>query len=98
MNELYTKIYAIEDELNQLPIFNEIYKIINQIKDNKEYQQKIEKYHLFPNEKLRMDIYSYEEIRNYKEKETELNLLILNINKRIKKGLLEKDVDCHESN
>lgn len=98
MDELYSKIDLVKEELDNLPIFHEIDKLEEDIKKNKELVEKIRKYNEYPSAKLRLDIYSYEEIINYKEKETELNLFILSINKRIKEGLLEGNGQCHESN
>ena len=88
----------MKEELDHLPIFKEMEKLEIEIRKKKELVEKIQKYNAYPSDKIRLDIYSYEEIRKYKEKETELNLIILNINKRIKEGLLERDVDYHESN
>lgn len=98
MDELYHKIDLVKEELDHLPIFKEMEKLEIEIRKKKELVEKIQKYNAYPSDKLRLDIYSYEEIRKYKEKETELNLIILNINKRIKEVLLERDVDYHESN
>ena len=98
MDELYHKIDLLKEELDHLSIFEEMERLEIEIRKKKELVEKIKKYNEYPSDKLRLDIYSYEEIKNYKEKETELNLLILNINKRIKEGLLEKDDNCHESN
>lgn len=98
MDELYHKIDLLKEELDHLAIFKEMERLEIEIRKKKELVEKIKKYKECPSDKLRLDIYSYEEIINYKEKETELNLLILSINKRIKEGLLEGDGQCHESN
>lgn len=98
MDELYSKIDSVKEELNKLPIFDEIEKLVDEIQKKKELVEKIRKYNECPSDSLRMDIYSYEEIRKYKEKETDVNILILSMNKKIKDSLLEKG-DCrHESN
>lgn len=98
MDELYSKIDLVKEELDHLPIFDEMDKLEEDIKKKKELVEKIRKYNEYPSDKLRLDIYSYEEIRKYKEKETELNLLILSMNQRIKESLAKKDGCHHESN
>lgn len=98
MDELYSKIDLVKEELDNLPIFREMDKLEEDIRKNKELVEKIRKYNGCPSDWLRLDIYSYEEIRKYKAKETDLNLLILSINNKIKESFREKDGCHHESN
>lgn len=97
MNELYSRLYSLEEELDKLPIFEEIDEIVNKIKENEELMNKIKRYHEMQDEKLRRDIYSYQEIKEYKEKETDINLFILEMNRKINNRLLKKDGCIHES-
>lgn len=98
MNELYEKIDVVKEELDRLPIFTEIERLVSDIKKNKELMAKLKQYQEYPTNHLRMEIYSYDEIRKYKEKENEVNLLILHMNKKIKESFIEKGGCHHESN
>lgn len=92
MNELRTNIDIFIEELNRLETIKALENDIINIKSNKELVEKIKKYHLSPNQDLKLDIYSYKEIKDYKNKETNLNLLIMEINKYLNK--IKKDKGC----
>ena len=55
------------------------------IKDSKELQEKINKYKERLNNNLKEEIYNDSLYKEYKEAETNLNILILKINKELKK-------------
>lgn len=84
MEELLDRLDKLKKELDNLPLFKELDLCRQNISNNKELVEKIEKYNLTKNNNLRLEIYSYKEIQEYKEKENELNLMILEINKRLK--------------
>ena len=90
-------LIKLKKELDNLPLFKELDLYRQNISNNKELVEKIEKYNLTKNNNLRLDIYSYKEIQEYKEKENELNLMILEINKKLK--TITNKRSCHnESN
>ena len=82
MEELLDRLDRLKKELDDLPLFKELDLCRQNISNNKELVEKIEKYNLTKNNNLRLEIYSYKEIQEYKEKENELNLIILEINKK----------------
>lgn len=97
MEELLNRLDKLKKELDNLPLFKELDLCIKNINNNKELVEKIENYNLTKNNSLRLEIYSYKEIQEYKEKENELNLMILEINKRLK--TITNKRSCHnESN
>lgn len=85
MNEIYEKLEQIKQNLNNLEIFNKLEDAINKIRENDELIDKIKKYNETYDESLRLDIYKYNEIEEYKRIENEINILILQINQKLKK-------------
>lgn len=97
MNELLNELDLLKKDLDDLKLFKQLKSYRKEINDNKELMEKIEKYNLTKDNNLRLEIYSYKEIQDYKEKENELNLMILEINKRLK--IITNKRSCHhESN
>ncbi len=97
MNELYEKLDKVKAELDNLDIFKELDDSIKRVKDNKELMDKIDLYNRTKSNDLRLEIYNYDEIKEYKKLENEVNLLILGINNRLKK--INNKRSCHhESN
>lgn len=85
MNEIYDKLDEVKNSLNHLEIFDKLNESLEKIKLNDELINKIKKYNERKDENLRLDIYQYEEIKEYKNLENEVNLLILQINQKLKK-------------
>lgn len=85
MNEIYDKLDEIKNNLDHLEIFDKLNKSLEKIKLNDELINKIKKYNETKDENLRLDIYQYEEIKEYKNLENEVNLLILQINQKLKR-------------
>ena len=85
MNEIYDKLDQLKINLDNLEIFDKLNITIENIKLNKELVNKIKKYNETMDENLRLEIYNYTEIQKYKEIENEINLLILQINHKLKR-------------
>lgn len=85
MDELYQMIDNLKNSLDNESCINDLVTSISKIKDNKELVDKIKKYNTNYSEELREEIFSYEEIVSYKRLETEVNFLILEIRKELKK-------------
>lgn len=97
MTELLNKIYDFEDSLNNSELFRKMNNSFKLVLENKELVEKIKEYNKNNNIKLREDIYKYEEIKNYKKYETDVNLIIMEINSKLK--LISNDRSCaHENN
>lgn len=85
MDELYQMIDNLKNSLDNESCINDLVISISKIKDNEELVDKIKKYNTNYSEELREEIFSYEEIVSYKRLETEVNFLILEIRKELKK-------------
>lgn len=85
MDELYQMIDNLKNSLDNESCINDLVTSISKIKDNKELVDKIKKYNTNYSEELKEEIFSYEEIVSYKHLETEVNFLILEIRKELKK-------------
>lgn len=97
MNEIYNELDALKNNLDKLDVFKEFNNKISNIKKNNELIDKIKKYNSNYDDNLRKDIYSYKEIKEYKEIENNINLIILGINSKLK--TISNSRSCkHESN
>ena len=85
MDELYQMIDNLKNSLDNESCINDLVTSISKIKDNKELVDKIKKYNTNYSEELKEEIFSYEEIVSYKHLKTEVNFLILEIRKELKK-------------
>lgn len=97
MIELMQKIRYFQESLDNMNIFKDINNDINNIKLNKELLDKIKKYNYNFNTDLRNDIYNHKEINEYKKHENEVNLMIFEINNKLKKISINRSCN-HESN
>ena len=84
MIELNSKIENLCKKLDNEDCIKKNKYLLEQVLKNKDLVEKIEEYNLTKNSNLRLDIYKYEEMINYKETENNINLLILEINKVFK--------------
>lgn len=90
MEELYIKLDNLKQALDDTETIKEIKRLTKKINKNKELLELIEKYNYTQDERIKEKIISNEEFREYKRQETELNLLILEINQELKK-ITKKD-------
>lgn len=90
MEELYIKLDNLKQALDDTETIKEIKRLTKKINKNKELLELIEKYNYTQDERIKEKIISNEEFREYKHQETELNLLILEINQELKK-ITKKD-------
>lgn len=97
VEELYDKINDLKQQLDNLELFKQLNACIKRVKENKDLVEKVEEYNISKDEKLRLDIYNYDEIKEFKRVENEVNLLILHINQKLK--IINNERWCHnESN
>ena len=90
MEELYIKLDNLKLALDETKTIQEIKRLTKKISKNKELLELIEKYNYTQDERIKEKIISNEEFMEYKQQETELNLLILEINQELKK-ITKKD-------
>ena len=90
MEELYIKLDNLKHALDETKTIQEIKRLTKKISKNKELLELIEKYNYTQDERIKKKKISNEEFMEYKQQETELNLLILEINQELKK-ITKKD-------
>ena len=85
MKKLIEKVENLKQSLEQEQEVLEIKRLNKKIQDNKELSDLIRRYHLEQTEDLKQEIIKDPLFREYKEQETNLNLLIFKINNELKK-------------
>lgn len=90
MLDLYDKIDLLKKEINKLSIVHELEYNYNKVMNNISLKNKIDEYNETKDNNLRMDIYQNEEFLAYKKCETDINLLIIEINSRLNKISTER--------
>lgn len=89
MEKLLEKLDNLEKALDEEEIVKEIRKLNARIKAEK-IEDLVARYHITQDNKLKEQILQNELFREYKEKETDLNILILKIKERLKE-ITKKD-------
>ena len=84
MNDLIDKVENLKEALNDTKQVKEIKDINKLIMNDKELLELIKKYKETQDENIKIQILNNELFKNYKDKETELNILILEINSKLK--------------
>lgn len=85
MEKLIEQVEILRKSLDNTTEVKNIIILNKKIKDSKELQEKINKYKERLNNNLKEEIYNDSLYKEYKEAETNLNILILKINKELKK-------------
>ena len=91
MEELIAKIDNLINVLEKQDEVIEIRKVNEELKNDKELKNLIERYK--EDKSLLQEIENNKLFQKYKEKETDLNILILKINKRLKE--ITNKGNCH---
>lgn len=84
MEELIEKLEQLKEEISKDPVVVDYLKEKKKIFNNKELISKIERYQQTKLDILKKEIESSPSFLAYKEKETNVNLLILGINQKFK--------------
>ena len=90
METLIEKVNELKDSLSNTKEVLDIKELNKEIKKDKKLIDLLNEYHLYPKEETKKQILNNELFRKYKEKETDLNILILKINKELKQ-ITKKD-------
>lgn len=90
METLIEKVNELKDALSNTEEVLDIKELNKEIKKDKKLLELLNEYHLYPREDLKKQILDNELFRKYKEKETDLNILILKINSELKQ-ITKKD-------
>ena len=96
MLTLISKIDILKKSLDETDEIKNINLYYNMIVKNKKLTDKINEYKNNFNKYLKQDIYTYDEFKKYKKYETEVSLLIMEINSKLKK--ITNSGDIYESN
>ena len=84
MNDLMEKVGNLITSIDETKQVQDIKSINEKIMEDKELLDLIKKYQETQDEKLKEKIINNKLFSDYKEKETELNILILDINSKLK--------------
>lgn len=84
MNELIEKVDNLKKSISELEKVKEIKELNKEIIKDKELLNKIEEYNRTQDEKLKQEIINNELFKKYKVLETDINVLILEINSKLK--------------
>lgn len=90
MEKLYEQIDKLKACLNETTCVIEIKRLLKEIDEDKELIKMIEEYNKTEDERIRNKILNNQLFREYKHQEAELNLLILQINQRLRK-IIKRD-------
>ena len=93
MNELMDLVDDLKKELDNTKEVKEIKEIQKEVERDDHLLSLIEKYNLTKDEKIKEQILSNELFNKYKDKEINLNILIMSINKELKK--IKGDKSCN---
>jgi cell fate (sporulation/competence/biofilm development) regulator YlbF (YheA/YmcA/DUF963 family) len=85
MEKLIEKTNELIDAIDKCPTVLEIKELNKELENNKELLNLIEDYKNTKNESIKEKIISNDFFRKYKEKETDINILIMSINQKLKK-------------
>ena len=84
MNELIEKVENLKQSISELDKIKGIKELNKEIIKDKELLKKIEEYNRTQDEKLKKEIINNELFKKYKVLETDINVLILEINSKLK--------------
>lgn len=85
MEKLIEKVDKLKKVLDESEEVKEIKELTKKIQENKELMTKIDLYNQTRKETLKEEIYSNSDYIKYKQAETNLNILILELNSKLKK-------------
>ena len=85
MNELIDKVENLKRSLDESAEVQSLLRLNKEIMKDKDLLSKIKEYQINPKESLKQEIIKKPLFLKYKEKETDLNVLILMINQELKK-------------
>lgn len=84
MEELLEKINNLENALDKMESVKEIKRLNEEIKKDEVLISLIEEYKKYPSDELKYKIYQNPLYQKYKERETDINILIFEINRKLK--------------
>ena len=97
MNELIEKVENLKSELDSCSLVFSMKEVLEKVQKDSLLCSLLEEYSTYPREDIKTQILENDVFQEYKIKETELNLFIMEINQKLK--TISKKGKCkHESN
>lgn len=93
MEELIEKLSSLEEELENTDLVKDIKNLNKEISNDKELLKLLDDYKIKPTEENKNKIIKNDLFQQYKDKETDVNLLIMQINQKLKQ-ISNKDKWC----
>lgn len=90
MEKLYEKLDNLKEVLNETETIIKLKEITEKVMQDKDLLKQIEDYNYTKDERIKDKILNNQTFREYKHQEAELNLLILEINSKLKE-ITKKD-------
>lgn len=84
MEKLLEKLEQLRTDLEKEEVIKEIKDLNTQLNTNEKLLKLLKDYQNYPTETLKKEIINYPLFQKYKEKETDINILILEINQKLK--------------
>lgn len=84
MNELIEKVDNLKQSISELDKIKEVKELNKEIIKDKELLKQIEEYNRTQDEKIKQEIVNNSLFKKYKVLETDINVLILEINSKLK--------------
>lgn len=85
MEEFYNKVNNLIDRIDESILVKEIKELNKKVENDSELKELLEKYHLTKDDRIKEQIISNDLFQEFKSKETDLNILIMSINQKLKK-------------
>lgn len=92
MEELIEKLEQLKEEISKEPVVVSYLEEKKKVFEDSDFVSKVERYQHTRSGKLKEEIESSPSFLSYKEKETDVNVLIFGINQKFKK--LNQNFDC----
>lgn len=93
MEKLIESLSSLKEELDESELVKEIKQLNKEISSNEELQKLLDNYQIKPTEENKNKIIQNDLFQKYKEKETDVNILIMQINQKLKQ-ISNKDKWC----
>jgi len=93
MEKLIESLSSLKEELDESELIKEIKQLNKEISSNEELQKLLDNYQIKPTEENKNKIIQNDLFQKYKEKETDVNILIMQINQKLKQ-ISNKDKWC----
>ena len=85
MEEFYNKVNNLIDKIDESILVKEIKELNKKVENDSKLKDLLKQYHLTQDESIKEQIIWNDLFQEFKSKETDLNILIMSINQKLKK-------------